>query len=250
MASSQMIVSLTVADFENIVQRAVLSALSGKSVPAPSSSKKVKKEKKEKDPNAPKKEPNEWIVFTQKVREALKTAGIKAGVEVTQFCGMLKSKNADYASWSSDAILVEHSGWKRPEVSKQALAKSAEVSPASATEAPAPSKKARKPQSEETKKAAAEKRAATKAAKSAASAPLPASPAPKAPAPKAPAPAAVAEEGEDSITDFAPWTFKKAPYLKNKRGDVLSDEYDWIGRFDEKTGKIDRNFPKPADLEE
>lgn len=246
MASSQMIVSLTVADFENIVQRAVLSALSGKSVPAPSSSKKVKKEKKEKDPNAPKKEPNEWIVFTQKVREALKGAGIKAGVEVTQFCGMLKSKNADYASWSSDAILVEHSGWKRPEVSKQALAKSAEVSPASATDAPA--KKARKPQSEETKKAAAEKRAATKAAKSAASAPLPASPAPKAKAP-APAPAAEAEE-EDNITDFAPWTFKKAPYLKNKRGDVLSEEYDWIGRFDEKAGKIDRAFPKPADLEE
>ena len=246
MASSQMIVSLTVADFENIVQRAVLSALSGKSVPAPSSSKKVKKEKKEKDPNAPKKEPNEWIVFTQKVREALKTAGIKAGVEVTQFCGMLKSKNADYSSWSSDAILVEHSGWKRPEVSKQALAKSAEVSPASATDAPA--KKARKPQSEETKKAAAEKRAATKAAKSAASAPLPASPAPKAKAPT-PAPAAEAEE-EDNITDFAPWTFKKAPYLKNKRGDVLSEEYDWIGRFDEKTGKIDRAFPKPADLEE
>ena len=248
MASSQMIVSLTVADFENIVQRAVLSALSGKSVPSSSapSTKKVKKEKKEKDPNAPKKEPNEWIVFTQKVREALKGAGIKAGVEVTQFCGMLKSKNADYASWSSDAILVEHSGWKRPEVSKQALAKSAEVSPTSATDAPA--KKARKPQSEETKKAAAEKRAATKAAKSAASAPLPASPAPKAKAP-APAPAAEAEE-EDNITDFAPWTFKKAPYLKNKRGDVLSEEYDWIGRFDEKAGKIDRAFPKPADLEE
>ena len=56
MASSQMIVSLTVADFENIVQRAVLSALSGKSVPsAPLASKKTKKEKKEKDPNAPKK---------------------------------------------------------------------------------------------------------------------------------------------------------------------------------------------------
>jgi len=241
-----MIVSLTVADFENIVQRAVLSALSGKSVPsAPLASKKTKKEKKEKDPNAPKKEPNDWIKFTTKVREALKSADIKAGVEVTQFCGMLKTKNADYASWTSDAILVEHSSWTRPEISKQALAKSADASPASVT---AGVKKARKPQSEETKKAAAEKRAATKAAKSAASAPLPASPAPKAKAP-VPAPAAEAEE-EDNITDFAPWTFKKAPYLKNKRGDVLSEEYDWIGRFDEKTGKIDRAFPKPADLEE
>jgi hypothetical protein len=248
MASSQMIVSLTVADFENIVQRAVLSALSGKSVPAPSSStKKAKKEKKEKDPNAPKKEPNDWIKFTSKVREALKAANIKAGVEVTQFCGMLKTKNADYASWTPEAILTEHSGWTRPEVSKQALAKSPEPSPADPPVA-ADAKKTRKPQSDETKKAAAEKRAATKAAKSAASAPLPASPAPKAKAP-VPAPAAEAEE-EDNITDFAPWTFKKAPYLKNKRGDVLSEEYDWIGRFDEKAGKIDRAFPKPADLEE
>lgn len=248
MASSQMIVSLTVADFENIVQRAVLSALSGKSVPV-TDGKKMKKAKKEKDPNAPKKEPNDWIKFTTKVREVLKAANIKAGVEVTQFCGMLKNKNADYASWTPEAILTEHSGWTRPEVSKQALAsKSAEPSPASATDA----KKARKPQSEETKKAAAEKRAATKAAKAAASAPLPASPAPKAPAAKAsaPAPAPPAAEDEDSATDFAPWTFKKASYLKNKRGDVLSEEYDWIGRFDEKTGKIDRAFPKPADLEE
>ena len=247
MASSQMIVSLTVADFENIVQRAVLSALSGKSVPSSSapSTKKAKKAKKEKDPNAPKKEPNDWIKFTSKVREALKAANIKAGVEVTQFCGMLKTKNADYASWTPEAILTEHSGWTRPEVSKQALAKSPEPSPTDPP-ATADAKKARKPQSEETKKAAAEKRAATKAAKAAASAPLPASPAPKAPAP---APAAAAED-EDSAMDFTPWTFKKAPYLKNKRGDVLSEEYDWFGRFDEKTGKIDPAFSKPADLEE
>jgi len=246
MASTQMLVTMTASDLETLLQRAVLAALSGKTVPsAPSSSApSIKKAKKEKDPDAPKKEPNDWIKFTSSVRAALKAANIKTGVEVTQFCGMLKAKNADYSSWTSELILAEHSSWERPEVSKQALAsKSAEPSPASATDA----KKPRKPQSEETKKAAAEKRAATKAAKAAASAPLPASPAPKAPAAKASAPAA---DDEDSATDFAPWTFKKASYLKNKRGDVLSEEYDWIGRFDEKTGKIDRAFPKPADLEE
>jgi len=91
MASTQMLVTMTASDLETLLQRAVLAALSGKTVPsAPSSSApSIKKAKKEKDPDAPKKEPNDWIKFTSSVRAALKAANIKTGVEVTQFCGML-----------------------------------------------------------------------------------------------------------------------------------------------------------------
>jgi hypothetical protein len=39
-------------------------------------------------------------------------------------------------------------------------------------------------------------------------------------------------------------------YLRNCRGDILSEDYDWVGRYDDKTKKIDRGFKKPADLEE
>lgn len=222
-----MIVSMTVADLEMLMQRAVSAALSGKTMPSvPSassaSSEKPKKAKKEKDPSAPKKEPNDWIKFTSSVRAALKAADIKTGVEVTQFCGMLKAKNADYASWTSELILAEHSSWERPEVSKQALAgknKSPVASPSTAA-APAP---------------ADEKKPKAKKA--------------EVPAPSPPAAAEEDEDEEDPLTKFVPWTFKKASYLKNGRGDVISEEFDWIGRFDEKAGKIDRSFPQPADLE-
>jgi len=234
MASTQMLVTMTASDLETLLQRAVLAALSGKAAPsAPSSSApSIKKAKKEKDPDAPKKEPNDWIKFTSSVRAALKAANIKTGVEVTQFCGMLKAKNADYSSWTSELILAEHSSWERPEVSKQALAgknKSPSASPSSSASSSALAEKEEK------------KEKKPKAKKAEVPAPV------AAPAP--PPPAAEEEDEEDPLTKFVPWTFKKASYLKNGRGDVISEEFDWIGRFDEKAGKIDRSFPQPADLE-
>jgi hypothetical protein len=69
-----------------------------------------------------------------------------------------------------------------------------------------------------------------KQAEKAAAVPLPASP-----------------EKEDH-TVFAEWSHDGKKYLRNMRGDVLSPEYDWIGRFNGKT--IDRSFKKPADLED
>jgi len=207
---------------------------------APGAPKKEKKAKKEKDADAPKKAPNAWIVFTQQVRAALTAAGIKAGVEVTQFCGMLKAKNADYSAWTPELVLAEHGNWKKPEKKSASPSSLPALVPLAAPLAVAavavavaePAKKARKPQSEETKKAAAEKRAATKAKKAAAAAPLPASP-------------VAAEEIE-----FSTWTYKGTPYLKNENNDVLSEDYDWVGRFDEKTNTIDRSAVKPDYLEE
>ena len=241
MNASQMItVQMTVAEL--LVLQSLLARASGAPAPstpqkapkgaleAPGAPKKEKKAKKEKDVDAPKKAPNAWIVFTQQVRAALTAAGIKAGVEVTQFCGMLKAKNGDYSAWTPELVLAEHGSWQKPE-KKASLP--ALVPVAAAAEPEAKAKKARKPQSEETKKAAAEKRAATKAAKKAATAPLPASP------------VAVAEELE-----FSTWTHKGTPYLKNENGDVLSEEYEWVGRYVEKTNTIDRSVAKPAYLEE
>ena len=261
MNASQMItVQMTVAEL--LVLQSLLARASGAPAPstpqkapkaaleAPGAPKKEKKAKKEKDPSAPKKAPNDWILFTQQVRAALTAAGIKAGVEVTQFCGMLKAKNGDYSAWTPELVLAEHGSWQKPEkkaslpalvpvvaaplAAPLAAPQQAAVAAvaAVAAEPEAKAKKARKPQSEETKKAAAEKRAATKA-KKAAAAPLPASP------------VAAAEEIE-----FSTWTYKGTPYLKNENGDVLSEEYEWVGRYVEKTNTIDRSVAKPAYLEE
>jgi hypothetical protein len=119
-------------------------------------------------------------------------------------------------------------------------------------------KKPRKPQSEETKAAAAAKRAATKAAKAAAGSetatvvpPKPTGPKPvSAAVPKPVAAAPPAEEEEGDITEFAPTIIKGKPYIRNCRGDVMTEEYEWVGRYSEKTKTIDTKFPKPADLEE
>jgi hypothetical protein len=66
--------------------------------------------------------------------------------------------------------------------------------------------------------------------------PLPASPAP------------VAEE--EGHTVFAEFPFKGVSYLRNKRGDILNQEYEWVGRYDSAKKLIDTKFPKPSDLEE
>ncbi len=136
---SSLVVQMTVADLEAAVQRAVAAALAGKPLAdiaasvaagAAKAGKKEKKPKKERDPSAPKKEPNEWIKFTQRVRELLPLGpdGKKLGVIVTQFCGDLKEKlpkkedKPDYSAITDEAILAAWSSWEKPEHSKQELA--------------------------------------------------------------------------------------------------------------------------------
>ena len=282
MSSSQMLVSMTRADLEALVQNAVQAALSShSSVPmlAAASSKKAKKEKKQKDPNAPKKEPNAWVNFTQHVRSVLLAAGCELkGFVGQQYCSVLKAKlplldanekgkqEPDYSAVDDEEIVSGFKSWTPPEQSKAAVAKSskpssAEPSPVAAPVPAAPAaaeKKARKPQSEETKAAAAVKRAATKAAKAAGvdavvppkpTGPKPATAAvPKPVAAAAPSPAEDEDDGD--ITEFEPTIIKGKPYLRNSRGDVMTEEYDWVGRYNEATKAIDTKFPKPADLDE
>ena len=88
-------------------------------------------------------------------------------------------------------------------------------------------------------KKVAERKLAKAAAPAAAAVPLPASPAPVA-----------AAADENGPTVFAPFTHKGVSYLRNMRGDLLTEEYEWVGRYNSATKTIDTKFPKPADLEE
>jgi hypothetical protein len=248
---------------------------------APAAAATAKKAKKEKDPDAPKKEPNAWIKFCQHVRATLVEAGHKPGFEAQQFCSMIKAalpllpanekgkQEPDYSSVKDEDIVAGYAKWTPPAESKAAVARSkassaagspADETPAAPAAPAAPAeKKLRKPQSEETKKAAAAKRAATKARKAAeavAAAGTEAA-APKPKAAKAPAVAVASEDEEDEedeegsdISNFAPVIIKGKPYVRNFRGDVLTEEYDWVGRWNEATKTIDTKFPKPADLDE
>jgi hypothetical protein len=227
-----------------------------------------------------KRAPSAYIIFSSKVvgplvRRAIEGTETKLSVgTITQFAGHLWAQKKE---WSEDDILAEWESYTPPEVSKQALAGKNKTSSTGSAEKKEPvadekveseEKPKSKPQSEETKKAAAEKRAATKAKKAAETA-----------APAAPAPAEAEDQIEDIEPEVAapstpltivlpvvkkakiapkpkkevdlfldPWTHDGEEYIKNERGDVLTTDGLWVGRWNGKV--IDESAPEPADFED
>jgi hypothetical protein len=217
-----------------------------------------------------KKPPSAWIVFSVRVQKQLRAAeeGLdkaektKVGT-MNQFAGHLWGQKKE---WADEEITAAWDGYTPPEVSKQTLEGKSKRSGASSTgsgeagepvadEVKAP--KPRKPQSEETKAAAALKRAATKAAKAAkpeapeaaeaeaeaeaveVSPPVAAAP-PKAKAKITPKPKKV-----DLALD--PWSHDGEEYYKNERGDVLSTDGEWVGRWN--GAAIDTTVSEPEDFD-
>jgi hypothetical protein len=71
---------------------------------------------KEVDPDAPKKAPNAWILFTGRVRAVLKENGLPAGKEAQQYASYLKNSLPEGEAYGLDeeAILARHSEWTPP----------------------------------------------------------------------------------------------------------------------------------------
>ena len=149
--------------------RKIVTMMGGQAAPAVTE--KVKKERKPRSADA---KPNPWIDFTKLVRAALVPAVVeKLGAECQQFCKTLKSEQADYASWTPEAIQARWRTWEKPA--------KAPTPPASDTEAPAaaaaPSDKPKRVLTDEQKakmKAGREAAKARKAAETASEAPAPA----------------------------------------------------------------------------
>ncbi len=55
-------------------------------------------------------------------------------------------------------------------------------------------------------------------------------------------------EAED-VGNFEPFSHGGQSLFKNARGDVLTEEMDWVGVFNEKTGVLDKSAAKPAYLD-
>ncbi len=278
--ASNMIVSLTVEQLEALVKNAVSEAISGGNVKAVLSAasssakpgKKEKKAKKERDPNAPKKESNNWIKFTTRVRKVLEVSeGKTLGVEVTQFCGELKTRlplkdeKPDYSAIEDEAIVEAYRSWEKPEHSKQELAgKSKRKGSVSSSEASAPAdsesedkpkeEKKKREWSAEAKASAAAKRAAKKAAKTAAmesDAEEEESETAAVPAPQkaTPPPLPAVSQEEEAEDDFQGWEHKGKSYYKNKKGWVITEEMAWVGLYNEKTKILNTKAPKPEELD-
>ena len=70
----------------------------------------------------------------------------------------------------------------------------------------------------------------------------------KVPAASVPLPASSDEADKPDPSVFAESVIKGTKYLRNFRGDLLTEGYEWVGRYNGKT--IDTTFAKPADLED
>jgi len=101
--------------------------------------------KKEKDPDAPKRAPSAWILFTKRVHDLLAEnsyTGSDLGKNNQMFCGSLKDENSELSSWKDEDILARRAAWAVPEISKQKASgksyrKNKEGSTASVASAPA-----------------------------------------------------------------------------------------------------------------
>ena len=261
---------------ENAELKTMISDIHAKMAAPPSKSKKSKKEKPEAsgEPKE-KKEGSSWSKFSAgrvggliRATEEGMPKDQKTGVAVIlQFASSLKLKKS-YDEWKDEEIMAEWESFEPPAISKKEIERQSKGSVGSAAaaepvadEVGAGEKKKRKPQSEETKAAAALKRAATKAAKAtkavgggntsseaeeeeeqAADAPPP----PAAPSKPAAKKASIVKKKVDLYLD--PWNHDGEELLKNERGDVVSVDGDWIGKWDGKT--IDKSAPEPADFEQ
>ena len=267
---SSLVVQMTTDQLKALVVEALRDVLGGKTdISVSSVPVKGKRAKKVRDPSAPKKEPNDWIKFTSRVRSVLATQmedGKKVAPKaVTQVSSALKEASL-MPSATDDQIIAAYKNWlaNPPAVSKMvaegrdkkskksvssdgsSVASSVKSAPnpvaADSQAAPAEDgkKKGRKPMSDEAKKAAAAKRAATKAAKAGKS---------DAASNVAPTSSEPVVADSDGVMDFEPFNWKKMELLKNARGDVLTSDMEWFGKWDAKSNKVDTSAPQPSDLD-
>jgi len=180
---------------------------------------------------------NNWVQFTMRIESLIRKHEEDTTVSaadkmkttiVKQFCSHLKEQKG-YDGWTDSGVIEELATWTPPDVSKMSVAsKSKKESDAASVASAAP-----EPTTEPKPKKAAKKAADTeaepkpkKAAKKAAAAPEPVAPEPMV---------------------FREWMHEGSDYWKNQRGDVLTAEMEWVGRWD--GIKIDEAFPQPDDLE-
>lgn len=188
---------------------------------------KEKKARKPRDPNAA---PNPWIVFTGKVRAALKSANKPAGKECQQFASWLKTEFKEDAYTMEDSeILAAHADWTPPPPKpKEDKAESAEEAE------PKPKPKRVMSDEQKAKMAAGRKLAAEKRKAAAAEAQAAAESADEAEAEAAPSPAPAPKPA----LSLKPFPYKKQKMLldSDRKGVWLRNEDGsqgaWQGIFD------------------
>jgi hypothetical protein len=257
----------TIQTLESQLHDLTVAITAGSEIPM---STPTKKEKKMKDPDAPKKEANVWIKFTQRIGTLLKTASTAAAdpehfkgpaTMVKEFCSMLKTQKP-YEAWSDSEVLEAFESWERPvhePRAKKSPATSAAASDTSdgASEAGSAKKERKKPapKSDEEKAAIAAKRAATIAAKKNAAAVVEPVAAPVVEPVAAPvANKTISKKAAKTytmkqLTNFAPINIDGDDFGVNERGDVADHRGAFLGIYNTVTKTLNRSAKQPADWE-
>lgn len=213
------------------------------SAPAPAvetEEKPKKKAKAKRDPDAPKRPASDWCLFVKRVSEVMKEnpiAGSKASA-MKVASALKKGEDFQMDSVSAEQILAAYnqatvdlaSAPEEPKAAKPTDGNETDTSSTSSFTTANGEKKKRQ-WSAEAKASAAAKRAEKKAAKASAPATAP------------------ADDTEGAAENFAPFVYQKKTFLKNGRGDVLTEDLEWVGHWDADKGTLDKSAPKPADLD-
>lgn len=227
---------------DKLAKKLAVSATSSNSAPV-----KVKRTRKSTGPST-----NPWILFTKRVESLIRQMESDNGVakeqkmltvRVKQFASDLKTQKG-YDNWQDTDILAALKDWQAPSVSKQELAgktkRSASVSSAPETTT------VQETEIKEEKGEKKEKKERKKKDKTEAAAPAE-EPKPEKTEKKIKKPKAAPSE-KPAVVDlsFYRWVAPDGTeYYKNDRGDLVSLDYDWAGRFN---GKIVETVPEPDDL--
>jgi hypothetical protein len=215
------------------------------SAPAPAvvaEEKPKKKAKAKRDPDAPKRPASDWCLFVKRCSEVMKEHPIEGSkVSAMKVASALKNGAGDsnyssgdehilaaYKQLSENALLAP----EEPKAGKPTDGNETDTSSTSSFTT-ANGEKKKKQWSAEAKASAAAKRAEKKAAKASVLATAP-----------------VSNPFDDSdVQNFAPFVYQKKTFLKNGRGDVLTEDMEWVGHWDDGKGSLDKSATQPADLD-
>ncbi len=245
---------MSVNDFQTQVlnELAAIRDMIASAKPNSSSDGKAKKERKPRDPNA---KPNDWIVFTSRVRAALKAADMPAGKECQQFASFLKNQHENAYNMEDDEIVAARKDWNAPPAKPK---ESSDDSKPAATEGEAKPKPKRTLSDEQKakmaagRKAAAERKKAEKEAEKVETVPEPKIESKSVPTPQ-PVPIVKAESKPAPALRALPFKGKKymwdpetnGLWQQNKDGTKGA----WAGVLSSDRKSIDASAPNPEDID-
>lgn len=218
------------------------------SAPAPAvetEEKPKKKAKAKRDPDAPKRPASDWCLFVKRVSEVMKEHPIPGSKASAMKVASALKKGDDFQmdSVSAQQILAAYT---QATVDLASASEAAKATDGNETDTSSTSsfttangEKKRGPKkgtklTDEQKAARKAKAAENKAKKIFQGIGAPTEP---------------AAADDSDVQNFAPFIYQKKTFLKNGRGDVLTEDMEWVGHWDDGKGTLDKSATQPADLD-